>query len=113
MQFHVQDIVGSVIPDHRCYIELFSDNGPEPSNGIHTGAIGANTNVGGSIVLRDMRTWHRGMPNTTDQPRTMLTIVYYRQYFLPASLSLDLPEIELSQFSDQAKQIYRHGVSKA
>ena len=67
----------------------------------------------GSIFLRDMRTWHRGMPNTTDQPRTMLTIVYYRQYFFPDSYSLDLPAMELDQFSEQAKRIYRLRLSKA
>ena len=40
----------------------------------------------GSIVLREMRTRHRGMPNTTDQIRTMLTLVYYRQYLMPDNL---------------------------
>ncbi|HAK50317.1 MAG TPA: hypothetical protein DCM54_00215 [Gammaproteobacteria bacterium] len=61
----------------------------------------------GSIVLRDMRTWHRGMPNTSDQPRTMLSVVYYRQYFLPDNFMVSLNEDELSQFSDQAKLVFR------
>ena len=61
----------------------------------------------GSIVLRDMRTWHRGMPNTTDQPRTMLSVVYYRQYFLPDNFMVSLSQDELSQFSDQAKLVFR------
>jgi ectoine hydroxylase-related dioxygenase (phytanoyl-CoA dioxygenase family) len=61
----------------------------------------------GSIVLRDMRTWHRGMPNTTDESRTMLSIVYYRQYFLPDNFTLPLSEKEFSQFSDKAKLVFR------
>ena len=67
----------------------------------------------GSIFLRDMRTWHRGMQNTTDQSRTMLTIVYYRPYFFPDSYSLNLPAMELDRFSEQAKRIYRLRLSKA
>lgn len=61
----------------------------------------------GSIVLRDMRTWHRGMPNTTDESRTMLSIVYYRQYFLPDNFTIPLSEKEFSQFSDKAKLVFR------
>lgn len=41
----------------------------------------------GSIVIRDMRTWHRGMANTTNKLRTMLSLVYFRQYFPPDNLS--------------------------
>lgn len=61
----------------------------------------------GSVIIRDMRTWHRGMPNTTDEPRTMLMLVYYRQYFMPDSFGLDLEATELDQFSDKAKLVYR------
>lgn len=31
----------------------------------------------GSIVLRDLRLWHAGMPNPTNETRIMLAIVYY------------------------------------
>ena len=64
----------------------------------------------GSIVLRDMRTWHRGMPNLTDSPRTMLSLVYYRKYYLPDGLSLPLPPLSdevWEQLSTQAKWTYR------
>ena len=64
----------------------------------------------GSIVLRDMRTWHRGMPNFTNKSRTMLSLVYYRQYYLPDGLSLPIP-VDSGGFWDQlsprAKRIYR------
>ena len=34
----------------------------------------------GSLVIRDMRCWHRGMPNKTAQPRPMLALVYFRRF---------------------------------
>ncbi len=34
----------------------------------------------GSIVLRDGRMWHRGMPNKTKKVRTMLSLVYRRAF---------------------------------
>ena len=64
----------------------------------------------GSIVIRDMRTWHRGMPNRTKEPRTMLSIVYYRQFLLPDNFQTDvssLPKESWDQFSDRAKAVYR------
>ena len=32
----------------------------------------------GEILIRDLAMWHRGTPNPTDQPRTMLTIGMFR-----------------------------------
>lgn len=65
------------------------------------------TMTAGSVVVRDMRTWHRGMPNNTHEPRTMLMLVYYRQYFIPDGFSLSLDPMELDQFSTQAQLTYR------
>ncbi|MBC7808746.1 MAG: phytanoyl-CoA dioxygenase family protein [Akkermansiaceae bacterium] len=30
----------------------------------------------GSVVIRDLRMWHAGMPNTTDQPRPMIAMIH-------------------------------------
>jgi hypothetical protein len=35
----------------------------------------------GTILIRDMRTWHAGCPNMTPDPRIMLTFVYFPQYW--------------------------------
>lgn len=35
----------------------------------------------GSIVLRDLRLWHSGMPNHSDDPRYMLGLVYFPSWF--------------------------------
>jgi ectoine hydroxylase-related dioxygenase (phytanoyl-CoA dioxygenase family) len=32
----------------------------------------------GEILIRDLAMWHRGTPNPTDKPRTMLTIGFFR-----------------------------------
>ena len=64
----------------------------------------------GSIVIRDMRTWHRGMANTTNESRTMLSLVYYRQYALPDNLhasEASLGDVEWGRLSNRAKWIYR------
>ncbi|KAI5865654.1 hypothetical protein GGS23DRAFT_437052 [Durotheca rogersii] len=35
----------------------------------------------GSIILRDLRLWHAGMPNPTQEVRIMLAIVYYAAWY--------------------------------
>lgn len=32
----------------------------------------------GDVLIRDLGMWHRGTPNPTDEPRTMMTIGYFR-----------------------------------
>ena len=34
----------------------------------------------GSTLVRDMRVWHRAMPNRTEHRRTMLSLVYHRHF---------------------------------
>jgi hypothetical protein len=33
----------------------------------------------GEILIRDLAMWHRGTPNPTDEPRTMLALGYFRR----------------------------------
>ncbi|KAH8683872.1 hypothetical protein BGZ61DRAFT_357187, partial [Ilyonectria robusta] len=40
----------------------------------------------GSIVLRDLRLWHAGMPNPTQETRIMMAIVYFAAYVNSTSL---------------------------
>ena len=35
----------------------------------------------GSIIVRDVRLWHAGVPNRTDKPRIMLAFVYQPKWF--------------------------------
>jgi hypothetical protein len=35
----------------------------------------------GSVLIRDMRMWHRGMPNHTDRPRPMIAMIHYARWW--------------------------------
>ncbi|KAI1841045.1 hypothetical protein JX266_012764 [Neoarthrinium moseri] len=35
----------------------------------------------GSVVVRDLRLWHAGMPNTTDQTRIMLAMIHFAPWY--------------------------------
>jgi ectoine hydroxylase-related dioxygenase (phytanoyl-CoA dioxygenase family) len=65
----------------------------------------------GSIILRDMRTWHRGMPNRTNDIRTMLAMIYNRSFlnaFISATELIEIPRITWEQLSERARHIFRH-----
>ena len=65
----------------------------------------------GSLVIRDMRCWHRGMPNKTAQPRPMLALVYFRRFHHEPDNSTifryTLPEDNWQSLPDIGKNIYR------
>ncbi len=60
----------------------------------------------GALVLRDLRTWHRGTPNGTDTPRTMLSIVY-RRGWLWDSASMNIPQATWNGWPERAREIFR------
>ena len=67
----------------------------------------------GSIVVRDMRCWHRAMPNHTDETHTMIAIVYLRQFHTMGVFRSGIPEEMWEQMSERAQRIYRfHPVIK-
>ena len=57
----------------------------------------------GSLVLRDIRTWHAGMPNHTDQTRVMLAFGYQARWH-GASITTPLPE----SLKETAKELEKH-----
>jgi ectoine hydroxylase-related dioxygenase (phytanoyl-CoA dioxygenase family) len=66
----------------------------------------------GSLVVRDMRLWHRGMPNRTDTIRTMLAIVYFRA-FLHRPDTMTIPSATWEAMSETARRLFRHNTVKA
>ncbi len=48
----------------------------------------------GSVVVRDMRMWHAGMPNHTAQPRPMIAMIHYVSWWS------HLPPLEFSAGSE-------------
>lgn len=62
----------------------------------------------GSLVLRDLRTWHRGTPNLSRETRTMIAIVYQREW--TACKTVNLPESTWDSWSPSARKLYRNNV---
>jgi hypothetical protein len=61
----------------------------------------------GSVVLRDLRTWHRGTPNRAEYLRSMLAIVYRRGWlYQPAEDSI--PQATWQAWPARVRQIFRH-----
>jgi ectoine hydroxylase-related dioxygenase (phytanoyl-CoA dioxygenase family) len=65
----------------------------------------------GSVVVRDLRCWHRGMPNRTQTIRTMTAMVYFRRFHhLPddrQAFHQTVPRAIWEQLSEQTQSIYR------
>ena len=40
----------------------------------------------GSVVIRDIRMWHAGMPNPSDQPRPMIAMIHYVSWWSELNL---------------------------
>lgn len=50
----------------------------------------------GSILIRDLRLWHAGMPNYTQTPRIMLGFIYSPRWF-PCQMRLQFPATAISR----------------
>lgn len=55
----------------------------------------------GSVVLRDIRLWHAGMPNRTQQPRPMIAMIHWCGWFADWD-GIEIPERSRSFFEDKA-----------
>ena len=68
----------------------------------------------GSLVIRDMRCWHRGMPNQTQEIRSKLALVYFRRFHhLPDNAETFRKIIPLEvweQMPPQSQKIYRYNL---
>lgn len=59
----------------------------------------------GSFALRDLRLWHRGVPNLTDRPRTMFAIVYQRGWL--ACDPVTIPQSTWDAWPESARHVFR------
>ena len=59
----------------------------------------------GSFALRDMRAWHRGMPNNADYPRTMIANVYQRGWI--AETPMNIPRSLWESWPQPVQHIFR------
>jgi ectoine hydroxylase-related dioxygenase (phytanoyl-CoA dioxygenase family) len=63
----------------------------------------------GSVMLRDLRTWHRAMPNRTSEPSPKFTLVYTRpwyrlDYVKPPTIAAS----QLERLSERAREMLRY-----
>ncbi len=55
----------------------------------------------GSILIRDIRMWHAGMPNRTDQPRPMIAMIHWVTWW---------PTTDVLEFAPEAEEVLKHPV---
>jgi ectoine hydroxylase-related dioxygenase (phytanoyl-CoA dioxygenase family) len=60
----------------------------------------------GSIVVRDLRMWHRGMPNNSSEVRTMLALIYQRSWTASHNL-VKIPRETWTAWPVEAREIFR------
>jgi ectoine hydroxylase-related dioxygenase (phytanoyl-CoA dioxygenase family) len=70
----------------------------------------------GSLVSRDMRVWHRAMPNHSDAIRTMTSMVFFRQFHrFPQHLTGSPPQMPngaREMLSERARRLYRYSLEE-
>lgn len=61
----------------------------------------------GSMLLRDMRMWHRGTPNRSQAPRPNLAMIYSRPWLKTHYPPIAIPRATYDSLSDRAKRLFR------
>jgi ectoine hydroxylase-related dioxygenase (phytanoyl-CoA dioxygenase family) len=63
----------------------------------------------GGVMLRDLRTWHRAMPNRTSEPCPKFTLVYTRPWYrLDYVKPPTIAARQLERLSDRARETLRY-----
>lgn len=61
----------------------------------------------GDVMIRDVRSLHRGTPNRTREPRPMVVIGYSRRWLFRPEVSIRVPRRELERLSERARFLLR------
>ncbi len=61
----------------------------------------------GSLLLRDMRMWHRGTPNKSDHPRPNMALIYSRPWLKSFYPPISIARSIYDSLSEQAKNLFR------
>ena len=69
----------------------------------------------GDLLIRDPGMWHRGTPNQTDEPRTMLTIGYFRKdyYFEYGDPFFNIDEDIYKELAPSVQELFAPFFQKA
>ena len=65
----------------------------------------------GTAVVRDVRCWHGGTPNTSDQSRPMTSVGYHAPWYRPREAAV-LPRRLYETLSPRARELCRHLVQE-
>lgn len=60
----------------------------------------------GSMVIRDIRMWHRGTPNRTDNNRTNIALIYNMEWYGGGG-DIQIPQASYDCLSERGKQLFR------
>lgn len=60
----------------------------------------------GSIVIRDIRMWHRGTPNKSDSRRTNIALIYNKSWYGWGS-TIGIPQETYDTLSEKGKELFR------
>lgn len=63
----------------------------------------------GSIVIRDLRMWHRGTPNRSNYRRTNIALIYNRHWYGTRG-GIHIPQETFDALPERAKQLFRNEV---
>ncbi|MDA1191306.1 MAG: phytanoyl-CoA dioxygenase family protein [Candidatus Poribacteria bacterium] len=61
----------------------------------------------GSILVRDMRMWHRGTPNRSNAARPNMAMIYARYWLKTHYPKIGIPQDTYDKLSDRAKKLFR------
>ena len=61
----------------------------------------------GSLLIRDMRMWHRGTPNRSTEARPNLALIYSRPWLKTHYPPIGIPAETYESLSDRAKRLFR------
>jgi ectoine hydroxylase-related dioxygenase (phytanoyl-CoA dioxygenase family) len=61
----------------------------------------------GDVMIRDVRSLHRGTPNLTDEPRPMVVVGYSRRWLFRPEVNIRVPKDMLETLSERARYLLR------
>mmetsp|Transcript_5751 Transcript_5751/g.10581 ORF Transcript_5751/g.10581 Transcript_5751/m.10581 type:complete len:109 (+) Transcript_5751:716-1042(+) len=61
----------------------------------------------GDIIIRDVRTLHRGTPNLTNNPRPVVVVGYSRSWWYRPEVSLRISKHIFSSLTDEQRALVR------
>jgi ectoine hydroxylase-related dioxygenase (phytanoyl-CoA dioxygenase family) len=61
----------------------------------------------GSIVIRDIRMWHRGTPNRSNYRRTNIALIYNRDWY-GNGYTIQIPQEEYDKLPERSRLLLRH-----